>query len=87
MFGERIFPKMREIVRTVFKSVQGKLNRGANRFCMEIFGLDFFLDEQFNVWLIEVNMNPCIEESSPLLGRIIPRMISRGGLIQMMGSN
>jgi D-alanine-D-alanine ligase-like ATP-grasp enzyme len=34
---------------------------------MEIFGFDFFLDELFNVYLIEVNTNPCIEESSPLL--------------------
>lgn len=26
-------------------------------------------------WLIEVNTNPCIEESSPLLGQLIPRML------------
>ena len=68
---------MKEIVRTVFKSVKGKLNKGANRACMEIFGLDFFLDEELNVWLIEVNSNPCIEESSPLLGMLIPRMLSK----------
>lgn len=27
------------------------------------------------MWLIEVNTNPCIEESSPLLGQLIPRMV------------
>jgi hypothetical protein len=27
------------------------------------------------VWLIEVNTNPCIEESSELLKILIPRMI------------
>lgn len=28
-----------------------------------------------NVWLIEINTNPCIEESSPLLQMYLPRMI------------
>jgi hypothetical protein len=42
---------------------------------MEIFGFDYFLDEQFNVYLIEVNTNPCIEESSPLLEELLPRML------------
>ena len=28
-----------------------------------------------NVWLIEVNTNPCLEESSALLEMLIPRMI------------
>ena len=28
-----------------------------------------------NTFLIEVNTNPCIEESSPLLSMIIPRML------------
>jgi len=27
------------------------------------------------VWLIEVNTNPCLEMSSPLLARIIPAML------------
>lgn len=33
------------------------------------------IDEDFNVWLIEVNTNPCLEVGSPLLARIIPNMI------------
>jgi len=33
------------------------------------------IDAEFNTWLIEVNTNPCIEESSPLLEMLIPRMI------------
>jgi D-alanine-D-alanine ligase-like ATP-grasp enzyme len=42
---------------------------------MEIFGYDFILDEDLNPWLIEVNTNPCLEESSTLLKTLIPRMI------------
>lgn len=43
--------------------------------CFELFGLDFMIDCEFNCWLIEVNTNPCIEESSELLKTLIPRMI------------
>jgi hypothetical protein len=41
----------------------------------EIFGLDFMLDEDFRVYLIEVNTNPCLELCCPLLSRIIPNML------------
>lgn len=33
------------------------------------------MDEDFNVWLIEVNTNPCIEDSSKILKMYLPRMI------------
>ncbi len=33
------------------------------------------IDENFKTYLIEVNTNPCLELSSPLLARIIPSMI------------
>jgi len=33
------------------------------------------IDKDFKVYLIEVNTNPCLESSSPLLGRIIPLMV------------
>ena len=45
------------------------------RSCFELFGYDFILDEDFNTWLIEVNTNPCIEESSSILKVLLPRMI------------
>ncbi len=33
------------------------------------------IDDTFNVWLIEVNSNPCLELSCPLLATIIPNLI------------
>ena len=45
------------------------------RSCFELFGYDFIIDEDFNTWLIEVNTNPCIEESSKVLKILLPRMI------------
>lgn len=42
---------------------------------MEVFGLDFMIDEDWKIYLIEVNTNPCLELSSPLLARMIPAII------------
>ena len=42
---------------------------------MEVFGLDFMIDDEFRPYLIEVNTNPCLELSSPLLARLIPNMV------------
>jgi tubulin monoglycylase TTLL3/8 len=33
------------------------------------------IDDKFETWLIEVNTNPCLELSCPLLARIIPSMV------------
>jgi tubulin--tyrosine ligase len=59
-----------------FSSVKKKINYYQRKNCFELFGLDYFIDVEGKVWLIEVNENPCIECSSPLLGQLIPRMIS-----------
>jgi hypothetical protein len=56
-------------------SVRKKINQQDRKFSFEIFGYDFILDEEANPWLIEVNTNPCIEESSPLLEELLPRML------------
>jgi hypothetical protein len=56
-------------------SVKRRLNEKNRRWCFEIFGYDFLIDERMKTWLIEVNTNPCLEESSPLLGQLIPRML------------
>ena len=51
--------------------------------CFEIFGLDYMIDDNSKVWLIEVNTNPCLELSSPLLARIIPSMLENAFKIVM----
>ncbi len=56
------------------ESVKKKLKIGKGFF--ELFGYDFILDGEYNPWMIEVNTNPCLEESSKLLERYIPRMVN-----------
>ena len=33
------------------------------------------IDSEFKIYLIEANTNPCLESSSPFLGRLISEMI------------
>ena len=33
------------------------------------------IDEKLEPWLIEVNTNPCLEETSALLKKLLPRML------------
>jgi len=62
-----IWEKVKEISYMTFSSVKKKINQNQRKFCFELFGLDFIIDNDQKVWLIEVNDNPCLEMSNPLL--------------------
>ena len=56
-------------------SVRKKINKRDRHYCFELFGYDFMVDSKCKPWLIEVNTNPCLEESSLLLEELLPRML------------
>ena len=70
-----ILPKMKRLAQDTMKACSRKLDPDRKAFSCEIYGYDFMIDEDLNVWLIEVNTNPCLELSSPYLSRLIPAMI------------
>ena len=74
-FREEIFPKFTEIVKLTALSVKNKINMNNSSYCFEIFGYDFMMDEEKNVYLIEINTNPGLEISSDIIAELIPRMI------------
>ena len=74
-FKNDILPKIKEIIKFTFESVKNKINPMERKYCFEIFGFDFMLDCNFQPFLIEVNSNPGLEESSPLIKMLIPRML------------
>lgn len=46
------------------------------RLCsFELFGYDFMIDEQFEVYLIEANINPCLSVTSPFSSRFITALV------------
>lgn len=47
-----------------FSATEKLLDPNKRKFCFEIYGYDFMIDEKLKPWLIEVNTNPCIEETS-----------------------
>ena len=75
-FIKDIYPKIVRIVRlTGGAAIQGKMNFMNIKNCFEIFGYDFILDENYKPYLLEINTNPGLEISSPLINQLLPRMI------------
>jgi hypothetical protein len=72
-----IYPKMKEIALDAVKATYLQLDPNNMEHNFEVFGLDFMIDMNYNVWLIEVNTNPCLELSSKLLARLIPTMVEQ----------
>lgn len=66
---------MKKLATDTYRAVYSKIDpkRRVNTF--EIFGFDFMFDDEFKVYLIEVNTNPCLELGCPLLARLIPNMV------------
>ena len=70
-----LFPTMERLVTDSFRSVYNKIDPNRNKNAFEIFGYDFMIDDNFKVYLIEANTNPCLEICCPLLARIIPELL------------
>ncbi|OMJ85700.1 hypothetical protein SteCoe_12889 [Stentor coeruleus] len=71
-FENDIQKKIKNIVRQSFKAVYDKIDQYKRLHSFELFGYDFMIDEDFNVWLIEANTNPCLKTECAFLSRIIP---------------
>ena len=49
---DRILSKMKEYCYIVLNSAKNKLNPKQQKYCFQIFGFDYILDEHLKVWLI-----------------------------------
>lgn len=67
--------KLKKIIEITAFSANKKLNKKNAKYCLEILGYDFIIDSNFDVWLLEVNDNPGLCESSPLIKILVPRML------------
>jgi len=70
-----VIGQIRKVMKTTVLATFAKLNADNTQYAFEVLGYDFMLDAAGKVWLIEVNTNPCLEVSAPLLARIIPAML------------
>ena len=74
-FRNQVIPKIKNIVLISMNSVRKLINKYNREKCFEIFGYDFMFDYELNPFLIEINTNPGLEISSPLIKKLVPRMI------------
>ena len=74
-FRQIAFPKFKEIIKHTIKSSNSLININNRENCFELMGYDFLLDENFNIFLIEINSNPGLEISSEIIKMLVPRMI------------
>ena len=70
-----ILPQMQKLVVDSMYAVYSKIDPRKRLNQFEIYGYDFMIDEDFRIYLIEVNTNPCLELGCPLLTRLIPNMV------------
>ena len=83
-------PRIKEIVTDVFEATGRSIYRpgekaegpsrshsSANYNAFELMGFDFMLDSELNLYLIEVNTNPCLDTPCMLLQRMIPQVLDQ----------
>ena len=51
-------PRMQDIIIDTFLSARHSLNPKHHKGSFELYGFDFLIDEDYRIWLIEVNTNP-----------------------------
>lgn len=56
-----------------YNSVKSKLETKVGYF--DLYGLDFMIDEDMKVWLIEVNINPCLATNCSALKERVPGVV------------
>ena len=84
-FLSKIVPRIKEVVTDVFEATGRSMYRpsdkcegasrgpNANNYnAFELMGFDFMLDVDLNLYLIEVNTNPCLDTPCMLLQRMVP---------------
>ena len=74
-FYSDILPQIKKLVIDSIRATHGKLDPNGRIYTFELFGYDFMIDSDFHVYLIEANINPCLEIKSPVTARIVPAML------------
>jgi hypothetical protein len=73
---EHFMARIKDIIIDTILSVKGpQLNPNKRKHCFELFGYDFLIDEDFRVWLIEVNTNPYFGIANEYIADLLPKMI------------
>jgi hypothetical protein len=73
---ERDFiPKMKDLIIDTFNATKAQLNPNRRKHVFELLGYDFLIDEDFRLWLIEVNTNPYFGVPNGFIADLLPKMM------------
>ncbi|XP_009972482.3 inactive polyglycylase TTLL10 [Tyto alba] len=68
--------RMQQIMLQCFLAAKHKLDRKLGYF--DLIGCDFLIDENFKVWLLEMNANPALHTNCKVLRDVIPAVVYEG---------
>ncbi|XP_051518099.1 protein polyglycylase TTLL10 isoform X1 [Myxocyprinus asiaticus] len=66
--------RMQHIIMQCFQAVKAKLDCKLGYF--DLIGCDFLIDEDFKVWLLEMNCNPALHTNCEVLKDVVPRTVT-----------
>jgi hypothetical protein len=73
--NEHFIPRMKDLVIDTYNATKAQLNPNRRKNCFELLGYDFLIDEDFRLWLIEVNTNPYFGVPNAFIADLLPKMI------------
>jgi len=81
-FDRDFISRMKDLALDCHLSAKNRMNSNNKRNCFELLGYDFMIDEDFRIWLIEVNTNPYIGIYNDRMQDLLPQMLD--GLYQIV---
>ena len=75
IFKRHIVPQMVSIATDCVRATYWKIDQNRKEFGFELMGMDFMIDENYKVWILEINSNPDLRAQCPVLFKVIPPLI------------
>lgn len=69
-------PRMIDLIIDTFLATKQQLNPNRRKNVFELLGYDFLIDEDFRLWLIEVNTNPYFGVPNGFIANLLPKMMN-----------
>ena len=74
-FERHFLQRMIDLMIDTYLSSKKIIHKGKRKTVFELFGYDFLIDEDFRVWLIEVNTNPYLGVPNEYIEGVLPEML------------
>lgn len=72
-FKVRVTDKISEVMRLIFLQTKDRLDKKFG--CFEVYGFDFMLDAELNLYMLEINVNPAYFLDTTAQASILPKLV------------